>query len=208
MTRRQPTGNAVTGKSQSGAQETERPEFRSYVPVAIRLLPRHKINLLVYDADGKPFVDLFRGCWRRIPPGPRRSILTHWANGRREGRPSCPVIQLSNTWYDSRTCSGQVRDCGLEMRFNARDFEVLPFYAARFVIAHEIAHVYRWAVAEVPPNEDEDAKERRTDEIARQWGFCNYSHIRICHLVQNGIEFQEACRRVKEDDEILCGDGI
>jgi hypothetical protein len=90
---------------------------------SLRLLARQDIKLQVCDGNGTKFVSLFRSCWRQVPRAARRAILKYWRT--KEVYPH-PLIELSNVWTDSATSFAQVRRCGMELRFSAKDFDILP----------------------------------------------------------------------------------
>ena len=59
------------------------------------------------------------------------------------------------------------------MSFFAPAFDLAPDEINAVTIAHELAHVYKWATGvNVPPSTGGyDADEQDTDQIVLQWGF-------------------------------------
>lgn len=124
-----------------------------------RLLRDHEIRLTVWGDGGQKFVRLFRACWDQLPYKARRLILTYWKSGKTASE---PLIELSDMWVDSKTSFAQVTDQGTELRFSARDFALLPVLVARWVVAHELAHVYQKALGRRPGGVSEPLKRNRS----------------------------------------------
>ncbi|HEV3145830.1 MAG TPA: hypothetical protein VGZ47_18215, partial [Gemmataceae bacterium] len=76
---------------------------------------------------------------------------------------------------------GQVVAPGYQIRFNASSFRLLPEPVALFTIAHELAHVYRWALGK-DPYEPKQESEAKTDAIAEGWGFDKKARDMLCFL--------------------------
>jgi hypothetical protein len=153
--------------------------------------------LLIAEGDGaKSFVRLFRDCWKRIPFKARRAILAHWQNSPVSWYPK---IELSNSWGDAQTCFGQVRHAGLEVRFSAKDFALLPDEVASWIIAHELAHVYQKATGKRPGGDALESNEEDADEIAPSWGFDRTLRAFLGHLqASEGLSVEDACKRLAE----------
>jgi len=165
----------------------------------LRLLPRRKITVWVHSGDGERFVDLFRSCWKQLPQAVQRRISMHWKSTRDQ---YCPRIELSDIWGESQTCYGQVRNHGMEMRFSASKFDERPYHAARWVIAHELAHVYQKAIGRQPGGMNEDENERDADGLAKKWGFPSESSTLIDMLIGK-LGLEGACRRAGDIESIL-----
>ena len=94
------------------------------------LLPRHGINLIVWDsehtADGVRFVRLFRETWSTLPLYVRRKILKHW----RDAELPSPHIELAD--MKRKFVTGAFTSCGLtitpghQIFFWSPAFDVLP----------------------------------------------------------------------------------
>ena len=162
----------------------------------LTLLPGHKIRLTAWGSGGKDFVRLFRGCWKQIPTKGRRAILAHW---RSAGYEPCPVIELSNMWADSDTCFAQVTRRGMVLRFSAKDFATFPDSVARWIVAHELAHVYQKAIGRDPGGSSTKDNENEADEIAEGWGFNRMPRLVLGLLQQNrNLSVAEACKELAQ----------
>jgi hypothetical protein len=161
-----------------------------------RLLSGHPL-LLIAEGDGaKSFVRLFRGCWKLIPFKARRAILAHWQNSPVSWHPK---IELSDSWGDAQTCFGQVRHGGMEVRFSAKDFEVLPDAIAAWIIGHELAHVYQKVIGKRPGGDSLESNEDDADEIARSWGFDRTLRVLLGHVqASERLSVEDACKRLAE----------
>src|SRR4029077_20297246 len=82
-----------------------------------------------------------------------------------------PCIELSDLWRDTEKAFAQVTAVGFEIKFSRSAFEVLPERAAKFLIAHELAHVYQKAIGIKPGGASEDQNENDANNLASTWGF-------------------------------------
>jgi hypothetical protein len=161
-----------------------------------RLLPRHSIYTFTGGEDGRPFVRLFRECWKQIPIGARKRILAHWRAPRQK---HLPIIEFSNMWFDSTKSFGQVRNNGREVRFSASDFAMLPRAVSKWIVAHELAHVYQKAIGRTPGGRNEDENEDHANSIVQQWGFDDGSKLMFDILrSETGLSIPDASRRLIE----------
>ncbi len=110
---------------------------------------------------------------------------------RRAGRPS-PLIELSNMWADCETNFGQVRDAGLEIRFHAASFEVLPDEIGGSIIAHELAHVFQKALGMRPGGDNESDNETDADRITGEWGF-DLGVLKFLKTMDGDVSLREKC---------------
>jgi hypothetical protein len=126
--------------------------------------------------DERRFIRLFADTWQRIPLGPHRRLLAHWRKDhpakdrnslvRKNPRKGVefelvvPRIQLLHGWGKSlrddvliqsaKINTGHV--CGIcaangfVLRFWSPAIDRLPEHLARYLIAHELAHAYQYAV--------------------------------------------------------------
>jgi len=84
----------------------------------------------------------------------------------------------------------------------------LPFHAARWIIAHELAHVYQKAIGRQPcgMNEDgelnEDENETHADGLVKEWGFPSESRTLIDMLIGK-LGLEGACRRAGDFESRL-----
>jgi hypothetical protein len=140
----------------------------------LTLLEGHDFILDVYDQEGgDAFVSLFRRCWAQIPESARQDLLAYWAKSEQEHLPS---FELSNLWCDSAIAHAQVEGPGYILRFNAATFLELPERVALFIIAHELAHVFRWARGIKRVDESEGVSEGVANGLAVMWGFDKKAH--------------------------------
>jgi hypothetical protein len=129
-----------------------------------------------YCGDEPRFIRLFSDTCQRIPLGPRRRLLAHWRKDhpakdrhalvRKHPRKGvefelvAPRIQLLLGWGKSLRDDVLIRsakfyanlDCGtcaangFVLRFWSPALDKLPEHLARYLIAHELAHAYQYAV--------------------------------------------------------------
>jgi hypothetical protein len=110
------------------------------------------------------------------------------------------LIELSNVWSGSEENHAQIGNLGMKMRFNAESFDLFPPEAARWVVAHELAHVYQKVCGRAPRCDDRE-NEREADQIAEGWGFDKSLYFQVKQLTTQltpsmGFEkaFEEICR--------------
>jgi len=163
-------------------------------PAYKQLLEDHKFRISVYDGDGDSFVAQFRRCWKTIPLQDRGIILRHWNNAPYD---HLPLFELSDLWVDSEIAHAQVKGPGYQIRFASSSFRLLPEPVALFVIAHELAHVYRWALGK-DPREAKKESETKTDAIAEGWGFDKKARDMLCFLHVRLGRLDEACRLMSD----------
>ena len=132
-----------------------------------RLLRGHEVYINCWDDDGARFVTLFRQTWKQLPLSTRRAILRFWRDNADEW---APLIEVSNSWAP-RYSFGQVGRAGLELKFRQQAFACFPPPAARWVIAHELAHIYQKTCGRPPGGENEGENEDHADNLAEEWGF-------------------------------------
>jgi hypothetical protein len=171
----------------------------------LQLLPRRKITVWASSGDAERFVDLFQSCWKQLPQKVRRRITEYWKRRAvldpATGQECGPWIQLSDDWHDSETCFGQVRNCGMEVRFSARAFDELPYRAARWVIAHELAHVYQKTIGRCPGGLNANENERHANGLVKDWGFPRESRFLIDVFIDK-LGLEGACRRAADFESI------
>jgi hypothetical protein len=159
-----------------------------------RLLPGHVFRINCWDDDGRCFVKLFRDTWRKLPLSVRCTVLQFWRENANEGG---PLIELSNLWvpHDSY---GQVRNAGMVLKFRQEAFSCFPPQAARWVIAHELAHVYQKACGLSPGGKDEETNEHHADNLAKEWGFDHVCMMIIDSKKRNRkLSTLDACREIQ-----------
>ena len=89
----------------------------------------------------------------------------------------------------------------MELKFNAEAFDILPPSVARWIIAHELAHVYQKACGQVPGGEDEHQNENDADRIAEGWGFDKSPRTLLELLQQNrGLTLGQACEAIVREE--------
>lgn len=158
-------------------------------PVYLPLLEDHDFRLSVWSGDGERFVALFRRCWAQMPAKHRQDLLAYWDKSEHDQ----PTFELSNLWGDSRIAHAQVKGPGYQLRFNATSFLSLPERVALFIIAHELAHAYRWACGDKKPDESKDVSEDTADGLAIMWGFDKEARDSF-KVLAKGVGFEEACQ--------------
>jgi hypothetical protein len=132
-------------RDSSSVAQIVKPRQTARLPI----LPRHHVYLRAVDGDGPRFRSLFLETWRRISLGDRRRILRHWRaddSFAREIRRS-PSIVLVATWDEKKhNQSAGTRCLGHGLRFCSADIDEMPDDAVRDLIAHELAHVFQFAL--------------------------------------------------------------
>lgn len=136
-----------------------------------RLLRSHAVNFRASDANdcSSRFVRLFRETWRLIPLTHRRSILRHW---RRRGYVA--TIEIATYWSGFRPqVSGQCSLMGHQVRFYSHFVRLASDDDIRYVIAHELAHVWQWATKPdtrpAGPARASDAWEAEARRLGLEW---------------------------------------
>jgi hypothetical protein len=86
------------------------------------------------------------------------------------------------------------------LKFSAKDFAVFPGSVARWVIAHELAHVYQKTIGRVPGGENEQNNEQEADRIAESWDFDKTPFTIMYLLCRNRkLSVEDACKEVVRD---------
>lgn len=99
---------------------------------------------IIDSGDGHRFAELFRRAWLRIPLGARRRMLAYW----RGFGWQVPSIAMLDYWSGIKK-SRAVATCfapGHSLHFLAPVVDVMPAELAEDLVAHELRHVYRFAV--------------------------------------------------------------
>lgn len=138
------------------------------------LMPRHGAYLLDFKSKGERFARLFRETWVRIPLYARRYILKHWKSDDvlRFAVRYSPSIELADTWDGKKPGdAGWAHRGGHSLRFARRRVEKMPDEVVCDLIAHELAHVFQWAIGEDLNSLDAFNIEIIADEIMESWGF-------------------------------------
>jgi hypothetical protein len=128
----------------------------------IYLLPRcHSVE--------REFCRAFGRVWRKIPAIDRRSILQYARNGTIQ----IEVLDELTDPESGKFAWGLTSKKGFHVAFSApRMAEIIEKAEAgllEVLIAHELGHVYRWAVGKHHP--DRDKEEVATNRLAADWGF-------------------------------------
>jgi hypothetical protein len=128
-----------------------------------------------YDCDDNladSFVAHFESVWFQLPQLVRAVCSAHWNR-----RSDCPVIRfLSFGPYSNGVSAGNVCDGGCELRYNSDIFPILPSPFRNTVIAHELGHVFLFALREpfhiqAWKPEDFISCEFLTRHLNQLWGF-------------------------------------
>jgi hypothetical protein len=131
---------------------------------------------------------------QKIPGSIWNSLLNVTNGEKRSPWPGrTPFCELSNHWRGEATNYGQVTSRGYQIRFNAEAFSFLPEEVARFVIAHELAHVFQKAEGKRPGGANEVENEADADSIAERWEFRGYAFRTFNGLVARQ-GFKRACQ--------------
>lgn len=160
------------------------------------LLPEHGHSLSARDGDGdgQTFAVVFRSVWNEIPLGTRTAILDYW-----KSQTTSVLFELSNLWCGAEGSFAKTEGAGTRLFFNAEAFLVFPKSAARWVVAHELAHVFQKACGKRPGGDNEDENERDANAIAKSWGFSNSSLVIIRSWMSQGRTLNDACEEAIAD---------
>ncbi|MEI7837617.1 MAG: hypothetical protein WCK05_14555 [Planctomycetota bacterium] len=151
-------------------------------PAHIPLLPRHGIRLFVVDGDGPRFANLFRETWQRLPLWARCRLLRYWRTPFCKGQPRgmYPAFELISGksdffWRgDSGNAWGQCGMRGYSLAFAADHLAEAGETETRYTVAHELAHVYMFAIKD-PSHAGDDATAEwahdLVDEQLTEWGY-------------------------------------
>ena len=123
------------------------------------------------------FEQQFRGVLDRLPIAARNGLVQFWS----QKRPSGTQFKNCIVFPDEleRNAYGVTKSCGRTLCFRRGTFEAGDAQFCSDVIAHELAHVYDWAVGaackiddpgDMPP-EAELQMECDAIRIAAEWGF-------------------------------------
>jgi hypothetical protein len=111
---------------------------------------------------------LFNATWRRLPGEVRASILNLWQPSIETLPTFVPVRLIGRNWPRSQRATGFVSHEGTEIAFDGpRLVEEFPPYATE-TIAHELAHVYQYAIGRRMDLIDAEAD---VDRLLREWQF-------------------------------------
>lgn len=155
---------------------------------AFPISPEDRLYLFCPEEPrGQQFAVLFQEVWQGIPEGVHLAIVAFWREHAPFGR---PMIEYSNQWSPKgENIRATTAAFGGEMQFLARELDPLPDDAVRFIIAHELAHVFQKARGDTLhfPNNGEtlymgaDGRRRTVqenevdaDQLAESWGFSQH----------------------------------
>jgi len=158
------------------------------------LLPDENI-WLHHDEPADVFIGIFQECWKRLPDSDRTRMLAYWKSS---GIETWPMIELSTLWSDSKSCFGQVRGRGMEVRYNSASFQIFPRGMAQWFIAHELAHVFQKAEGKRPGGDEESRNEDDADCIVERWGFCRSAYTFFQIQRSQGASVEDSCNCVKK----------
>jgi hypothetical protein len=125
-----------------------------------------ELTIRVYSGNGKRFASLFWQAWQQFPSEVRAALLSEWSR-RETGNPGAWLV---TDWAERQPfVLAQCREDGRKLWFYATFVERLSPPAVQALVAHELAHAYRFITkAEIFVGETE---EKTTDATAHQWGF-------------------------------------
>lgn len=93
---------------------------------------------------------------------------------------------------------GQVGRVGMELKFRQEAFACFPAEIARWVIAHELAHIYQKACGRQPGGANEEENEDDANNIANKWGFDQGYYLLLRMLREGGgLSLANGCAEVK-----------
>lgn len=160
-----------------------------------QLLPDQPYTIWIADGDGSEFIRMFRSVWAALPTSVQTRIIEHWQT---EPTRQEPYFELSECWAPA-TSSAQVKMTGFQMKFRTSSFRHFPEPAARWVIAHELAHVWQWVIGRNRLDFTVEENEDDADRIAEGWGFCHLCRMRIQVEINYGKSFEAACDFVRSE---------
>lgn len=158
------------------------------------LLPEHGI-WLNHEEVAEEFINLFQECWQRIPDSDRKRIIAHWKNS---GIDAWPMIELSCLWSESHSNHAQVTLGGMQIRFNSESFRLFPKGVARWVIAHELAHVFQKTEGKSPGGDNEERNENDADDIVERWGFEKTAWTLLRVNLSGGKSLEKSCQIIEK----------
>jgi hypothetical protein len=152
---------------------------------AFPIVPEERLYL---HCDGEPrgqqFAELFRQVWQAIPADAHVVIRDFW---RRHALFGKPFIEYSNQWLPGGSdVRATTKAFAGEMQFLAKELDPMPDDAVRFIIAHELAHVFQKARGDTLDFSERgeaaflgadgerrtvDENEENADRLAKSWGF-------------------------------------
>jgi hypothetical protein len=118
---------------------------------------------------GEHFLGEFRATWRALRLDVRRTLLGYWRGG---NQPLLVSLVPLEDGFSAECCNlgrwltfQPYHDLGLDLGLDS--------YPTRRAIAHELAHVYRYATIELGVLLDEpySTGERETEKLQAAWGF-------------------------------------
>lgn len=105
--------------------------------------------------------------WMRIPAACRVMMLNHWRGALQVEIAEAVPATVNGKLVNNAAASCDL--CGRKLWFNARAVHVLDTDELACLVAHELAHSFRFATGQ--PVLDYVANERATDALATSWGF-------------------------------------
>lgn len=118
-------------------------------------------------ADDRRFAAAFARAWERLPPGVRRTLLTHW-----DLWETCPIIEVLDDWAGRRNdlggrTLGEALHGGHQIRFLARAVDAMPDHILEALVGHELGHVQSFAAGGIGAPHHE----AWVDFLTESWGF-------------------------------------
>jgi hypothetical protein len=157
-----------------------------------RVLPQTGVKIRLEtgcDADLDHFGELVLAVWNRIDDSDRRRIADHWS--KMAVRP--PMIGLlASSWFEDPNAFARTKHFGRTVAFDWPSCRLMPDDILESLIAHELAHVYQWAIGKfstLTENDidwnarghfkhlvkqwigDEGRVELHADQTMSRWGF-------------------------------------
>lgn len=130
-------------------------------------------------------VSAIESVWLRIPSPDCERIGSYWSGSKRY---SAPILFFEDPWYGGDALAS-CKSRGFRLKFDWPTLSLMPSHAIETVIAHELAHVFQWAIGKNRYNLSNDdligniprvdltwiseagRVELHADEVMTSWGF-------------------------------------
>lgn len=142
-------------------------------------------SMRVSEADLQRFAGVFTSVWEKIDREDRKRIDQHWSS---EDLLNPPRLELQLPWGGDEQAIASTGDCGTLLKFDWKTLEILPDHVMQVPIAHEMGHVYQWAIGKnrlnmtpsdllrpiellLLPRYENTLVEIHADQMVERWGF-------------------------------------
>jgi len=196
----------------AGQQSVDQAQMKRLVRGGqVPILARSGLYLTLIQGNGKRFARLFADTWRGLPLTVRRKLRAHWrllGGGFGGGGEFIPIIVLVENRQDYEAVEEQAFGAcyvfGLTLLFNALYVDRFPDDEVKYVIAHELAHVYCYATARRMHmrniGEDQSLQwlHREVGEVLSSWGYDQEKNVRTVRRLGRKVDAERA-RRIGGD---------